>query len=404
MDKYIKLITWNGLNIKRYAEFLVNNWKNIVALYILIVGLVFINCEMVWFSSGIAQSTDTIKAVMLPILTIRVKLYAVIAFIVFAGIAISYLISLIIPILTEFIFQQYYSDTYYFLSNRLKYRAKLYNITEKYLYLFIAVLSSVIILTLSLNNSFHSNTKSMWRDINIAFIFVSFFAPLFYLLAVIFIRHKRIKSNKKILFFDKFFFSKESTRRRFKTVIDLLIILFLIGRVFMPLAHHFTEKTINNGYNQLLNKYDYENRFNELINDVQYTNGKITIDSEFLDSIKVENVKKYLVAINPNVIGMSRLNNLLPSIMRGFILALSIFALIEIGFYSLVGSFVYDRGNTFKSIIKATIGSTIFFTFLQLMLGEAFFVETDKLLNVSTILIFFITYFMYLQSTPEVVK
>jgi hypothetical protein len=404
VKKYIKLITWNILDIKRYAEFLAKNWKNIVALYILIVGLVFINCEMIWFTSGIARSTDTLKDVMLPILTIRVLLYAKIAFVVFIGIGVSYLISLSIPIFTELIFQQFYADTYLFLKNRSIYRGKLYNITEKYLYTFIIVLSFGLITTLSINNSFRSDTSKMWHDLNMSFVFVSFFAPLFYLSTIMLIRRKRIKNNNKTLYFDKYFFSKDSIRRRFKTVIDLLIVLLLIGRVFIPAIHHFSENTINKGYNQLLHEHNYEKKFNDLIDDEQYTSGKITIDSEFLESIKIENVKQYLVAINPNAIEISRLNKLLPSIMRGFVLVLSIFALIEIGVYSLVGSFVYDRGNTFKSIIKATIGSTVFFAFLQLTLGEGFFVETGKIFNVSTILLFFITYFMYLQSSPEVIK
>jgi hypothetical protein len=231
----------------------------------------------------------------------------------------------------------------------------------------------------------------------VVIILTTYFAGMVpYGFAVWWYQALRIRRQTRSQFLDIYLFSKQTARHYFKATVDMMLYLGMLAWFFFaPVVTSFSWIGSSAG-EYLRDFHSYDSRWETLA-----AEGATSLDwnsSRLFDLPAPDDLGDRLFILG-DVGGFERWRETFPVVLDRMFLMLTITGLLAVGSPALVGTAIYKDGRgTIRSVLSATIKSTLLVLGLQLFIRKVYLVDPSRITGSSILFFLAVSYFLMQES------
>lgn len=221
-----------------------------------------------------------------------------------------------------------------------------------------------------------------------------FFVPIIFLVnwsLIIRLRYSLGKNKKPIERINRYLFSSSSMRRRFKSILDILCYLALLGWFIIP-AYFLTIQTLTARSSLVIdNMFDY-NGLVKSLNGVSYE-----IKTEiFAPSGQIPQINQLTSFLDPfdNIASKQSYNIILKTLQPNFFFIVTLGGVLSIGLHVVSALFFLNLyKQAVKKVLIVTLKTLLIVGVLQLVIKKAYFIDISEPIGIGALFNFLMAFY-----------
>lgn len=201
------------------------------------------------------------------------------------------------------------------------------------------------------------------------------------------------KRRKKTSLFDRYLFSKQTMRRSLKNIVTFIMWTGGVGMILLPVFFAVLESLAETGAEQMLNKFQYRQLWEFIIQDGYSPK---SVDTSIVAALPNPDELAKSLSWFPSLPG--EFQRFFPVFQQRLFYITVLFSIFQVGIPSVVSVIIFaNRRKAMLSLVLATVKSSFFVFLLKALIETFFFIEFPESLVIS-VFFFVITFFLMQQS------